>query len=592
MQNIHSQDTSYLGGGNGGYASYEDGHRRMTDFRSHRGSDASSQRARQQAYPPGNLIPVPPPHAYAHSGRSVESSPDRGYSPARSYRDDRSPSPGKRPIPPQPYLHSYSSTNNLLGAAAGPGVAIPMHDRPSSRVSNQAGYLGARPASYYHDNASDAGSAYSPSVLTPNNAASAGLGTIDPMEILDDDVDDPILNSKKPARGYKGGEMGMGTSTAGLYNSIPGGGLGPEKDFAARYARQPPKRKSTGWKLLFWGIPVLIVIGIIAGVVGFVLHENDLNNKDLGPQGGTFNSLIGSGSGSNTDNNTSSTPSSSTGSDLTKDSPEIIALLNDATLHKVFPGIDYTPQNTQWPACLSSPPNQDNVTMDIAIISQLAPVVRLYGTDCNQTEMVLHAISALGLNDTLKLWAAVWLENNATTNARQLKQMYDILDTHGTDNLNGIIIGNEVLFREDLTETQLIANITEFRTNITNLYPSSGLKIATSDLGSSWNAQLAEAVDVVMSNIHPFFGGVPAAQAASWTYSFFQNNDVPVTQGMTGKSQIIAETGWPSGGGNDCGSGNTCASDTDGAVAGVEGMNLFLEEWVCQALENGTNYFW
>jgi len=485
-------------------------------------------------------------------------------------------------------MQSYSSTHNLLGAAAVPGLSAMAHDRPNSRVSAQQGYLDTRPGSLYRESGSDIGSSYSPSVLTPNNAAFAGLGTIDPMEIIDDDVDDPILNKKKPGSSYGNSLLGFGnTSTSALYNSIPGA----EKPAGgARFTRPPPRKTNKAFKAVFWGLAVFVVVGIVAGVVAFVLVSQKANNKDLGAEAGTYAGIFGSSSG---DNSTSSS-SPGSNSDLTKSSPEIIALMNNKDLHKVFPGIDYTPQNAQWPACLTNPPSQDNVTKDIAIISQLAPAVRLYGTDCNQTELVLTAISALGLQDSLKLWAAVWLENNSTTNTRQLSQMYNVLASHGTSQLAGVIIGNEVLYRKDMTESQLIGNITDFRSNLTTLYPSTGssIKVGTSDLGSSWTTTLATAVDVVMSNIHPFFGGVPAAQAAAWTWDFFQTNDVPVSAGMTGKQQIIAETGWPSGGGNDCGSDAACASDTDGAVAGVEEMNTFMGEWVCGALANGTEYFW
>jgi len=479
-------------------------------------------------------------------------------------------------------MQSYSSTNNLLGAAAAPGLSAMANGRPSSRGLNQQGYLDTRPGSLYRDSGSDLGSSYSPSVLTPNNAASAGLGTIDPMEIIDDDVDDPILNRKKAASSY----VGFGnTSTSALYNSIPGA----EKPAGARFTRPPPRKTNKAFKAVFWGLAVFVVVGIVAGVVAFVLVSQKANNKDLGEEAGTYAGIFGSSSG----NNSTSSSSSGGNSDLTKSSPEIVALMNNEDLHKVFPGIDYTPQNAQWPACLTNPPSQDNVTKDIAIISQLAPAVRLYGTDCNQTELVLTAISALGLQDSLKLWAAVWLENNSTTNTRQLSQMYNVLASHGTSQIAGVIIGNEVLYRKDMTESQLIGNITSFRSNLTTLYPgATTIKVGTSDLGSSWTPTLATAVDVVMSNIHPFFGGVPAAQAAAWTWEFFQTNDVPVSAGMTGKQQIIAETGWPSGGGNDCGSDAACASSTDGAVAGIGEMNTFLGEWVCQSLANGTEYFW
>lgn len=285
----------------------------------------------------------------------------------------------------------------------------------------------------------------------------------------------------------------------------------------------------------------------------------------------------------------------SSSADLTLNSPEIQTLLNNSNLHKVFPGIDYTPQNSQYPDCLTDPPSQAWITQDVAVLSQLTPVIRLYGTDCNQTEMVLEALDVLQLKDSIKLYAGVWLDTNTTTNSRQLAQLYSMLGKYGSDPFLGVIVGNEVLFRQDMTETQLIAQITSVRKNLTANGMSS-LKVATSDLGSSWTDTLAEAVDVVMSNIHPFFGGVAAPEAAAWTWQYWQTNDVPTTAGLTGKQQIIAETGWPSGGGNDCtdGSGTsiTCASATAGAVAGVAEMNTFMSGWICDALSNGTEYFW
>lgn len=77
--------------------------------------------------------------------------------------------------------------------------------------------------------------------------------------------------------------------------------------------------------------------------------------------------------------------------------------MNNQDLHKVFPGVDYTPLNTQYPDCLKVGASQNNVTRDMAVLSQLTNAVRLYGTDCNQTEMVLHAIDSLELTCFLVL---------------------------------------------------------------------------------------------------------------------------------------------------------------------------------------------
>jgi len=193
--------------------------------------------------------------------------------------------------------------------------------------------------------------------------------------------------------------------------------------------------------------------------------------------------------------------------------------------------------------------------------------------------------------EQLKLWLGVWIDGNSTTNERQLTQMWDILDEYGTDPFEGVVGANEILFRKEMTESQVINLIGEVRTNLS----ARGLgdfPVATSDLGSSFTTNLVRAVDVIMANIHPFFGGVPVEQAAGWTWNFWQNVDVPLTRGMTGKTHIISEVGWPSAGGNDCGLTTKCPDSTSGSVAGISEINRFLDDWVCGSMANGTNYFY
>lgn len=369
---------------------------------------------------------------------------------------------------------------------------------------------------------------------------------------------------------------------SGQYNPVqnannlgyPGGGSaydlgnGGAAEKSAWLAKQGSSSKKWKW-LIIGGVGLLIAAAIALGIYF-----------------GVVKNYPSSGSGSS--GGQSAADDTSDNGDLNINSTEIKKLLNNKNLHKVFPGIDYTPINTQYPDCLANPPSQNNVTRDLAVLSQLTNTIRLYGTDCNQTEMLIHAASQLQMNDTIKIWMGVWQDNNDTTNARQITQMYDILKKYGDTPFKGVIVANEILFREQMTVTQLGSLLDEVRTNITAMGLS--LPVATSDLGDDWTSDLASKSDYIMANIHPFFGGVPASDAANWTYDFWTNQNGAFFKSDTSKN-IIAETGWPSQGGTDCGS-DTVTTCTDGSVAGIDGMNQFLSDWVCQALKNGTQYFW
>ena len=224
-------------------------------------------------------------------------------------------------------------------------------------------------------------------------------------------------------------------------------------------------------------IAIVIILAIVGGVVGAYVttHKHSSSSSD-----------------SSSDDN---------GSDLDANSSQIKKLMNNPNMHKVFPGMDYTPFNAQYPDCLSNPPSQNNVTMDLAVLSQLTPQVRLYGTDCNQTEMVLHAIEKLNLKDSVKVWLGVYLNGNATTNDRQLQQMWNVLDSAGPSQFQGLIVGNEVLFSNYMPESQLVDTLNDVKKNLTS--KNINLPLATSDLGDNWNDTLAQPLDYVMANVHP-----------------------------------------------------------------------------------------
>lgn len=570
--------------------------------------------------------PVPPLHRYAHSARhnstvtpgvdnlgpssvgggisgialGVANSHDRlsGIDAVHNMDHDGFAGPSERGfhtsgsdnpyVPPAGYgsseslrpEQSYGSNMALGAAAASPGLQTPgrssthlsdgSNGRSMADAQHPAPYVGGIVRDGPYQRQSQYGAENMQAEINPDDIADDGEDEFVPRAV-------PVATGAAggaAAGGVLGGLFGNNRNAGPSYGPVPGGGLE-----AGDGEKKPPgtgmsARKKRG--LLVGIILGLIILGaIVGGAVGGTIGNK--GNKD-GPS---------SGSDQSADEDTKEN------GDLNKDSAEIKALMNNKDLHKVFPGMDYTPWGVQYPLCLKYPPSQNNVTRDLAVLSQLTNTVRLYGTDCNQTEMTLHAIDRLGLTD-MKVWLGVWIDTNQTTTTRQLNQLYKILDdTKDPSIFKGIIVGNEALYRAGpdiaTAEKNVISYINDVRDALKKR--SLDMLVATSDLGDNWNAQLVKAVDVVMSNVHPFFAGVNVDVAASWTWSFWQNHDVSLTAG-TDKKQIISEVGWPSGGGKDCGGSPTCDSDTPGSVASIDNMNTFMSDWVCQALENGTDYFW
>ncbi|KAH6651524.1 glycoside hydrolase superfamily, partial [Truncatella angustata] len=368
------------------------------------------------------------------------------------------------------------------------------------------------------------------------------------------------------------GAAGVAAGLLGAKGSSGYQGAGAnEYDLGAHGAKEQSEwiKKQEGgkkrWKwLIIVAVGLIVAGGIAGGVVGALMNKKSSSNGQSASQDSDANG------------------------DLSINSTEIQALLNNANLHKVFPGVDYTPINTQYPDCISNPASQNNITRDVAVLSQLTNVIRLYGTDCNQTEMTIHALKQLEMEDDMRIWLGVWQDANTTTNDRQLSQMWDILDNYGDKYFEGLIVANEILFRKQMNITDLGDLLDSVRNNVSDM--NLNLKVATSDLGDNWTAELASKSDAIMSNIHPFFGGINEKQAASWTWSFWQNHNTGFMK-TDAVDNIISEIGWPSQGGTDCGS-DTVTDCPDAAVASVDGMNQLMEDWVCDALTNGTNYFW
>jgi len=137
----------------------------------------------------------------------------------------------------------------------------------------------------------------------------------------------------------------------------------------------------------------------------------------------------------------------------------------------------------------------------------------------------------------MKTLVGAWLGDDPEKNREELDGLYKL----AKDGMVDIAaVGNEVLYRNDLTEDELLEYINEAKSNL------QGIPVGYVDAYYEFveRPRLAEISDVILCNCYPYWEGTP------FDYSFDHMRHM-YQLGVTaanGKPVIITETGWPSQG--------------------------------------------
>jgi exo-beta-1,3-glucanase (GH17 family) len=172
------------------------------------------------------------------------------------------------------------------------------------------------------------------------------------------------------------------------------------------------------------------------------------------------------------------------------------------------------------------------------------------------------------------------------------------------DNIEGIAVGNEFMLNY-VTEygggdssvdgtvglrasALLKEKIADTRQMMSDL-GHSNVPVGSADAGSYFNTDLLSDIQFGLSNIHAWFAPTTAAQAANWTNTFFQENNVaPAALLPNSPKMVIAETGWPT---KSNGTADSNSGAGPGGDASVANLQTFLDTFICQANTAGTPYF-
>ncbi|HZS64312.1 MAG TPA: glycosyltransferase [Xanthobacteraceae bacterium] len=247
------------------------------------------------------------------------------------------------------------------------------------------------------------------------------------------------------------------------------------------------------------------------------------------------------------------------------------ALLRDHRAAPEFtgqlPSISYAPFAGSANPDKGGRPTPAQIRADLSKIAPLTRAIRLYSST-GGVEMVPRIAAEFGLHVTV----GAWIDKNTQRNEREILSAIDL--ARRNSNVNGVVVGNETIFRGDLVPSDADALDPAESQKIASARDPVELKEAKDDIavgrlikiiqrvkqadrrvpvttGEIWNVwlehpELVSAVDFIAAHVLPYWEGVSENQAVDQALLIYDK----LRQAYPGKRIVIAEFGWPSAGYN------------------------------------------
>ena len=134
----------------------------------------------------------------------------------------------------------------------------------------------------------------------------------------------------------------------------------------------------------------------------------------------------------------------------------------------------------------------------------------------------------------LKVMAGAWLSDDKEHNEIEINNLVKVAREGNADL---VAVGNEVLYREELTEKELLEYIQRVRQQV----PEVSVGYVDAYYEFVRRPALTDACDVLYINCYPFWEGCHI----DYSLVYMKNMYFSVIQAAKGKRVVISETGWP-----------------------------------------------
>ncbi|MBB5045647.1 exo-beta-1,3-glucanase (GH17 family) [Rhodopseudomonas rhenobacensis] len=198
--------------------------------------------------------------------------------------------------------------------------------------------------------------------------------------------------------------------------------------------------------------------------------------------------------------------------------------------------VSYAPfRGSQTPLIASTKIAPEQIAQDLAQLATISKCVRTYSVQNG-----LDQVPALAEKVGLKVLQGIWLGSNRYKNLAEIATVVGLTKEY-PGVISGVVVGNEVLLRGEMTAADLAAMIRLVK-------PQVQVPVTYADVWEYWlrNREVYEAVDFVTIHILPYWEDMPvrAKYAAAHVDSIRKRMGVA----FPGKEILIGETGWPSAG--------------------------------------------
>jgi glucan 1,3-beta-glucosidase len=178
--------------------------------------------------------------------------------------------------------------------------------------------------------------------------------------------------------------------------------------------------------------------------------------------------------------------------------------------------------------------SEDQVRRRMEILRPHTQWIRSFScTDGN--ELIPKVAKEYGLQTLV----GAWLGDDPEVNRREVDGLVKLANAGLVDIA---AVGNEVMYRKDLTEEELLAFIREVKTKI----PGIPVGYVDAYYEFTHRPRITEMCDVILCNCYPFWEGCPFEYSLDYMQQMYNQ----AKDAGNGKAVIITETGWPSQGEN------------------------------------------